>query len=62
VSTTLMFIGFWARTSTLFAGVVALTMYHYFGVELGREPWTHHHTYPLAFTTLLCGLGPCGAS
>ena len=62
VGTSLMFLGLWARASTLFTGAVALTMYHYFGVELGREPWTHHHTYLLAFATLLCGLGPCGAS
>lgn len=62
VGSTLMFIGLWARVSTLFTGVVALSMYHYFGIELGREPWTHHHVYLLAFATFLCGLGPCGTS
>jgi hypothetical protein len=37
-------------------------MYYWFGLELGREPWTHHHTYVLAAGTFLCALTPCGRS
>lgn len=62
VFSTMMFFGIFSRLSTLLTGVVTLTMYHYFGYELGREPWTHHHTYILAFGTFLCGLTPCGKS
>ena len=60
--TPLMFIGLFSRAATLGAGVTALSMYYYFGHELGREPWTHHHVYLLGFATLLCGLSPCGRS
>jgi hypothetical protein len=49
--TTLMLLGVLSRLSTLATGAVLLTMYHYFGLELGREPWTHHHTYLLTFGT-----------
>lgn len=59
---TLMFVGLWSRVSTLATGVIALTIYWYFGHDLGREPWTHHHTYILAFGIFLCGLTPCGGS
>lgn len=62
VSTTLMLIGFFSRTATAGAAVAALSMYHIFGIELGREPWTHHHTYLLAFATFLCAMMPCGRS
>ena len=30
--------------------------------QLGREPWTHHHTYLLAVAALLIALTPCGRS
>jgi hypothetical protein len=46
-----MLLGVLSRLSTLATGAVLLTMYHYFGLELGREPWTHHHTYLLTFGT-----------
>ena len=61
-STTLMVLGVCSRASTLWAGLTTLSMYYYFGIELGREPWTHHHTYLLAFATFLCALTPCGRS
>ena len=61
-STTLMLLGVFSRASTLWAGLTTLSMYYYFGVELGREPWTHHHIYLLAFATFLCALAPCGRS
>jgi hypothetical protein len=62
LTTTLMFMGLFTRVATVGAAVVAMTMYHVVGVELGREPWTHHHTYLLAFATFLCALTPCGRS
>jgi uncharacterized membrane protein YidH (DUF202 family) len=62
VSSTLMLIGWRSRASSLATGAVTLAMYHWFGLELGREPWTHHHTYLLASATFLCGLTPCGRS
>lgn len=62
LSTTLMFAGLWSRVSTLAAGVTTLTMYWYFGHALGREPWTHHHTYILAFGIFLSSLTPNGRS
>lgn len=58
----LMFIGWWSRSSAFLTGVTTLTMYFYFGQHLGREPWTHHHTYILAVGTFLCSLTPCGRS
>ncbi len=61
-STTLMLLGVFSRASTLWAGLTTLSMYYYFGLELGREPWTHHHAYLLAFATLLCAFTPCGRS
>ena len=61
-STTFMLLGLFSRTSALWAGLTTLSMYYYFGIELGREPWTHHHTYILAMGTFLCALTPCGRS
>lgn len=62
VATTLMFFGLFTRVASLWSAAVVLSIYHYFGIELGREPWTHHHTYLLAFSTFLCALTPCGRS
>jgi hypothetical protein len=62
VATTLMLFGLFTRVATVWTAAVVLCMYHYFGIELGREPWTHHHTYLLAFSTFLCALTPCGGS
>lgn len=62
VATTLMFVGVFSRFTTMWTGLVLLTMYHYFGLEMGREPWTHHHTYVLSAATLLCAATPCGHS
>jgi hypothetical protein len=62
LSTTLMFFGVATRVTTLWTAVVLLCMYYYFGFALGREPWTHHHTYLLSFATLLCALTPCDRS
>jgi hypothetical protein len=62
LATTLMFFGVFSRFTSLWTGLVLLTMYHYFGLELGREPWTHHHTYILAVSPILCAATPCGRS
>lgn len=62
ISTTLMLFGIWTRLSTLWTAAIVLSMYFYAGLVRGIEPWTHHHTYLLAFATLLCALTPCGRS
>jgi len=62
LATTLLFIGYHSRIAAAWAGAVGLVMYHYFGFQLGREPWTHHHAYLLAVATLLIALTPCGRS
>lgn len=56
-----MLIGYRTRLATLWMGTILLTMYFYFGVELGR-PWVQHHTYLLAVATLLSALTPAGRS
>ncbi|MBL8584494.1 MAG: HTTM domain-containing protein [Rhizobiaceae bacterium] len=61
-ATTMLFIGLSSRVAAAWAGVVAMAMYYYFGQQLGREPWTHHHTYLLAMAALLLALTPCGRS
>ena len=62
VATALLFIGYCSRAAAVWAGAVGLAMFYYFGHELGREPWTHHHTYLLAAAALLLALTPCGRS
>lgn len=62
VATTLLFIGYHSRVAAIWSGAVGLVMYQYFGHELGREPWTHHHTYLLGIAALLIALTPCGRS
>lgn len=62
VATTLLFIGYHSRVAAVWTGAVGLAIYYYFGHELGREPWTHHHTYLLAVAALLIALTPCGRS
>ncbi len=61
LSTTLMFAGLFSRPAAVWAGLTALTLY---GVGGQADPvvWVSHHTYLLAFATLLCGLTPCGSS
>lgn len=62
VATVLLFVGYHSRVAAVWTGAVGLTMYYYFGFQLGREPWTHHHAYLLAVTALLIALTPCGRS
>ncbi|WP_292330073.1 HTTM domain-containing protein [Mesorhizobium sp.] len=62
LSTTLLFIGYHSRLAAVWTGSVGLAMYYYFGFDLGREPWTHHHAYLLAVAALLIALTPCDRS
>lgn len=62
VATTLLFVGYKSRLAALWTGTVGLVIYFYFGHALGREPWTHHHTYLLGVTALLLTLTPCERS
>lgn len=62
IATSLLFVGYQSRIAALWAGAVGLVIYYYFGHELGREPWTHHHTYLLAVSALLVALTPCERS
>lgn len=62
IATTLLLIGYRSRMAAAWTGAVGLVIYYYFGHELGREPWTHHHTYLLAISALLLTLTPCGRS
>jgi len=61
-ASTLMLLGVFTRLSTAWMATVALTMYYYFGYELGVAEWTHHHSYLLAFGVLLSALTPAGKS
>lgn len=61
-ATALLFVGYHSRVAAVWAGLVGLAMYYYFGFQLGREPWTHHHTYLLAVAALLIALTPCDRS
>ncbi|RWA66117.1 MAG: hypothetical protein EOQ28_28580 [Mesorhizobium sp.] len=62
VATVLLFVGYHSRIAAVWTGSIGLEMYSYFGHQLGREPWTHHHTYLLAVAALLIALTPCGRS
>ncbi|MDX8515541.1 HTTM domain-containing protein [Mesorhizobium captivum] len=62
VATALLFVGYHSRIAAVWTGSVGLAMYYYFGHQLGREPWSHHHTYLLAIAALLIALTPCGLS
>jgi hypothetical protein len=62
IATTLLFIGYHSRIAAVWTGAVGLVIYYYFGHMLGREPWTHHHTYLLAVAALFVGLTPCERS
>ena len=61
-ATALLFVGYHSRVAAVWTGAVGLAMYYYFGFELGREPWTHHHIYLLVVAVLLIALTPCGRS
>jgi len=61
-STTCMFFGIYSRLSTLWTATVVLSIYYYGGLVMGISYWVHHHTYLLAFSTLLCAFTPCGKS
>ena len=61
ISTTALMIGFHSRTAALWAGIIGFTVY-YFGQDLGRSPWVHHHTYLLSIAILMLALTPCGRS
>jgi hypothetical protein len=62
IATTLLLIGYHSRIAAVWTGAVGLVIYFYFGHVLGREPWTHHHTYLLAVAALFVGLTPCERS
>ena len=61
-ATALLLVGFHSRLAALWTGCVGFSMYYYFGYELGRAPWTHHHTYLLAIAALFLAATPCGMS
>lgn len=61
-ATTFLLIGYKSRAAALWTGAVGFVIYYYFGHALGREPWTHHHTYLLAIAALLLTLTPCERS
>jgi hypothetical protein len=60
--TAMMFLGLWSRFSTAGTAIVLLLMYYYFGFELNRQAWTHHHNYLLLIATCLTVLTPCDRS
>lgn len=62
IATTLLLIGYHSRVAAIWTGLVGFVLYFYFGYELGREPWTHHHIYLLSMAALLLALTPCGRS
>ena len=62
VATVARLIGYKARISTFVTGVLAISFYYFFGMVLGHEPYTHHHTYWIGIATLFCALTPCDKS
>jgi len=62
LATAMMVAGVLTRLSTFVAGVLTFSFYYYFGLVLGVEPYTHHHTYWLGIATILCSLTPSGKS
>ncbi|TPV94727.1 MAG: hypothetical protein B7733_13850 [Myxococcales bacterium FL481] len=62
VFTSLMLVGLWSRLSGLIVAAIVGSLVFYRGVHLGHEPWTHHHTYFLAYATILIALAPIGRS
>lgn len=60
--TTAMLIGWRSRLTTFLTGALLFSFYHYWGQDLGHEPWTHHHVYALAVGVVLTSLTPCGRS
>ncbi len=61
IATTALLVGFHSRTAALCSGTIGFLVY-YFGGELGRSPWVHHHTYLLSMAIILLALTPCGRS
>ena len=62
IATVAMLIGYKARISTFVTAVLTVSFYYFFGVFLGYEPFTHHHTYWIGIATLFCALTPCDKS
>jgi len=58
----MMFMGCWSRLSSAATGICLLVFYYWIGLHLGREPYTHHHTYILAIAPCLLAMTPCGGS
>ena len=61
VASTALLVGFHSRTAALWSGAIGFLVY-FFGGELGRTPWVHHHTYLLSMAITLLALTPCGRS
>lgn len=61
VSTTLMAVGFWARLSTLIAGLSCWLIYDGGLIGAGTA-FRHHHTALMTVAALLLALTPCGRS
>lgn len=62
VLTTLMLVGLRSRLSSALTAALLWLFYYYWGQHLGREGWTHHHTYLLAIGVTLVALTPCDKS
>jgi HTTM domain len=62
VVTTAMLFGLWSRIAAAATAAVLFTLYYYGGHVQGHEPWTHHHVYLLAISTLVLTFTPCGRS
>ncbi len=62
VFTSLMLFGIFAQLSGFAVAGLVASMVFYKGVYLGYEPWTHHHTYFLAYATILISFAPIGRS
>lgn len=62
VAATCMLLGCFSRISTLVTGLLTLALYYYFAIHLHQKEWWHHHTYLIAFATILLAFAPCGRS
>jgi len=60
VLSTAFIVGYKARASATAFALLLWSFYFYWGHQLGRDAWTHHHNYALAVAVTIIALTDCG--